>query len=63
MNGRLWAGPNDHPFKGAINGNNHTTSNLEINSDGQNIGFVGWETFSRVVNLNIVSVKIAMFKE
>ena len=51
-----WA--NEHPFKGFINGNNHTLSNLEINSDGQNVGFIGWETFSRVVNLNIVDAKI-----
>ena len=48
----------EHPFKGFINGNNHTISNLKINSNGQNIGFIGWETFSRVVNLNIVDAKI-----
>lgn len=49
---------NDHPFKGVINGNNHTISNLEINSNGENVGFIGWETFSRVINLNIVDAKI-----
>ena len=62
LSGYEWAPigwSNNHPFNGFINGNNYTISNLEINSDGQNVGFIGWETFSRVVDLNIINAKIS----
>ncbi|MGN1423956.1 MAG: hypothetical protein ACI4XA_11310 [Oscillospiraceae bacterium] len=64
LSGYEWApmgwngGANDHPFNGAVIGEGHTISNMTINSDDSDVGFIGWETFCYVGDLTFDGARV-----
>lgn len=65
LSGYEWApmgwngGENDHPFNAMVYGGGHTISGLTINSGGTDVGFIGWETYCLVENLNFDNANIS----
>lgn len=48
----------DYPFSGYLVGNGFTISNLTIDTEDENVGLLGWETFSNVSGLTITNASI-----
>ncbi len=52
---------NDHPFCGYVSGGGHTIKNMTINGGEMryDAGFIGWETFCGVFDLNFDGAKVS----
>ena len=65
LSGYEWApmgwngGKNDHPFNAMVSGNGHTISNMTINSDDSDVGFIGWETFCLVEDIRFDNANVS----
>lgn len=48
-----------HPFKGTIEGNDKTVSNINLSNDGRASGFIGYGNGCTIRNLNLTNITVA----
>lgn len=65
LSGYEWApmgwhgGKVDLPFTCVVDGNGYTISNMTIDCDDSSVGFIGWENYCRVSNINFENASVS----